>query len=102
MFAISDQILLEGDRVVSLRIHEMVTVVVFVTELKLLPLDIDHLDLVSGPKPDVRAFAGIDVTDDRLDKRPQVSGCAMMDFQHNGGVAVVLYGHSFSEIVSCG
>jgi hypothetical protein len=26
----------------------------------------------------------------------------MMDFEHNGGVAVVFYGHSSAKIVSCG
>jgi hypothetical protein len=26
----------------------------------------------------------------------------MMDFEHNGGVAIVFYRHSPAEIVSCG
>jgi hypothetical protein len=25
-----------------------------------------------------------------------------MDFEHNGGVAIVFYGHSFAKIVGCG
>jgi hypothetical protein len=26
----------------------------------------------------------------------------MMDFEHNGGVAIVFYGHSSAKIVGCG
>jgi len=80
----------------------MEAVVVLVTELQLLSLNVYQLHLVGRPEPDVRALAGVDVSDDRLNKCAQVSWGAMVDLEHNGTVAVVLNGHSFSEIVSGG
>jgi hypothetical protein len=77
----------------------MEPVVILVTELEDRAIDIDELDLVSGTKTHVCAFAGVDISNDRLHERPQISRSTMMDFEHNGSVAVVLNCHPFSEIV---
>ena len=77
----------------------MVAVPIFVTEIELLPVDVDKLDFVGRTESDIGAFAGIDVTNNRLDKRAQISRGAMMHLQNNGGVAVVFYRLSFAEIV---
>src|SRR5580693_3759144 len=77
----------------------MVSVVVLVTELDLPSLDIHQLDFVGGTKTHIRALARADVANDRLDECAQISRRPVMHFEHNGSVAVVLYGHSFSEIV---
>ena len=66
------------------------------------PVDVDQLDLVGRTEAHVGAFAGVDVTNDRLDKSAQISRRAMMHFEDNGGVAIVFYRHSFAEIVCCG
>src|SRR5207237_1242657 len=50
----------------------------------------------------VDCFPGIDVADDRLDECAQISGRTVMDFEHNGRVAVVLNCHSFAKIVCRG
>ena len=80
----------------------MVSVAVLVTEFKLFSLDLHQLHLVSRTKANIGAFAGVDVTNDGLDECTQISGCAMMDFEHNSGVAIVFYGHSSAKIVGCG
>ena len=79
----------------------MVAVVVFVTKIELLSLDIDHLDFVGGTEADVGAFAGVNVTNNRLNEGAQISRRAMVDLQNNRGVAVILYRHSPAKIVSC-
>ena len=68
VFGIAEQIFLKINRFIRLRVHEMVTAVVLVTELDLFSIDIDQLDLVGRTKTDIGAFAGVDVTNDRLDK----------------------------------
>ena len=98
---VGEQVLLERDRLVGARIHEMEAAVVLVTELERGPVDIDQFHLVGRTEADIGAFAGVDVTDDRLDKGAQVSRRAMMHFEDDGGVAIVFYCHSFAEIV-CG
>ena len=65
------------------------------------PVDVDQLDFVGRTKPDVGAFPGVDVANDRLDKRAQIARRAMVHFENNGGVAIVFNCHSFAEIV-CG
>src|SRR5207244_12130691 len=57
---------------------------------------------ICSTKPDICAFSGVDVVDDRLDKRAQISRRSMMHFEHNGCVAIVFYGHSSAKIVGCG
>ena len=64
----ADQVLLQGNGIVGFRVHEMIAVVIFVTELELFSLDIDQLDLVGGTEANVGAFAGVDVANDGLDK----------------------------------
>ena len=68
----------------------MVTAVVLVTEFDLFSIDIDQLDFVGRAEAHVRALAGIDVTNDGLDEGAQISRRAMMHFEDNGGVAIVL------------
>src|SRR2546430_17270004 len=80
----------------------MVSVVVLVTELDLPSLDINQLHFVGGSKTHVCAFAGVDIPNDRLNERPQISRSAMMHFEHNGSVAIVFNRHSFSELVCRG
>src|SRR4051794_14470142 len=79
----------------------METGVVLVGELQGLPVHIDELDFVGRTKADIGAFPGPDVANDRLHKCPQVSRRAMLQFEHDGDVAVVLNCLSFSEIVRC-
>jgi hypothetical protein len=79
----------------------MIPVAVLVTEFELFSLDLNQLHLVGRAKANIGALAGIDVADNRLDEGAQISGRAMMDFEHNGGVAIVFYGHSSAEIVGC-
>ena len=79
----------------------METVIVLVAELELLRDDIDQFHFVGRTEADIGAFAGVDVADDRLDERAQISRGAMMHFEDNGGVAIVFDCHSFAEIV-CG
>jgi hypothetical protein len=74
----------------------MVAVAIFVRKFELFSLDIDQLHLVCGTKADVGAFPRIDVTDDRLHEGSQIPRRAMMDFEHNGGIAIVFDGHSFA------
>jgi hypothetical protein len=74
----------------------MVAVAILVRKLELFSLDIDQLDFVRGTKADVGAFAGVDVTDDGLHERAQIPRRAMMDFKHNGWIAIVFDGHSFA------
>src|SRR5438046_10502797 len=90
---------MQGNRVVSLRVHEMKSVTIFVTKLEILSLDLNQLHFVGRTKTDVGALAGVNITDDRLDERAQISGRAMMNFEHNGRVAVVFNRHSFAKIV---
>ena len=80
----------------------MVTAAVLVTKFDLLPLDIDQLDFVGRTEAHIGALAGVDIANDGLDKSAQVSRRAMMDFEHNGSVAIVFYRLSFAEIVSSG
>src|SRR3977135_1904071 len=80
----------------------MGSVAVPVTELDRRAIEIDQLDFVRRTEAHIGALAGADVTNDRLDERAQISRRAMIDFENNGGVAIVFYRHSFSEIVSSG
>jgi hypothetical protein len=77
----------------------MVSVVVLVTKFDLPPLDIDELNLVGRTETHVRAFASVDVPNDGLDERAQVSGRAVMHFKDDGGISIVFYRLSFAEIV---
>jgi hypothetical protein len=79
----------------------MVSVAVLVTEFELFSLDLHKLHLVSRTKANIGALAGVDVTNDGLDERSQISRRAMMDFEHNSRVAIVFYGHSSAKIVGC-
>ena len=65
------------------------------------PIDIDQFDFVGRAEADIGALPGVDVADDRLDEGAQIPRRAVMHFEDNGGVAIVFYCHSFSEIV-CG
>ena len=87
---------------VGFRVHEMKPIVVPVAEFQGGAIDIDELHFVGGPKTHVCAFAGLDIPNDRLNERPQISRSAMMHFEHNGSVAIVFNRHSFSEIVCRG
>jgi hypothetical protein len=78
----------------------MIAVAIFITKLELLSLDLDEFHLVRRTKPDISAFAGVDVANDRLDERAQISRRAMMYFEHNGRVAIVFNSHSSAKIVS--
>ena len=80
----------------------MIPVAILVTEFELFSLDLDQLHLVGRAKANIGALASIDVADNRLDEGAQISGRAMMDFEHNGGVAIVFYGHPPAKIVGCG
>src|SRR5436190_1282902 len=60
----------------------MKSVTIFVTKLEILSLDLNQLHFVGGTKTDIGALAGVNITDDRLDERAQISGRAMMDFEH--------------------
>src|SRR5437667_212603 len=51
---------------------------------------------------DINGFTGVDIPNDSLNERPQISRSAMMHFEHNGSVAIVFNRHSFSEIVCRG
>src|SRR5205814_9714757 len=73
-----------------------------VAELEILSLDLNQFHFGSRAEADVGAFAGIDVADDRLDECAQISGRTVIDFEHNGRVAVVLNCHSFAKIVCRG
>ena len=77
----------------------MVAVVILVTELELLSVDIDQIDLVGRTEADIGAVAGLNVTNDRLHERALVPGRAMMHLEDDGGVAIVLYRHSAAKIV---
>src|SRR6266498_4532316 len=99
IFRLADQVFLQRDRVVRLRIHEMIAVAVLVTELERFSLDLDQFHLVRRTESDIGALAGVDVANDRLDERAQIPRRAMMHFEHNGGVAIVFYGHSSAKIV---
>jgi hypothetical protein len=101
IFRVTDQIFLQCDRIVRFRVHKMEPVVVLITEVQVLSFDIDQLNLVGRTEPDVGAFAGVDVANDRLHKRTQISRRAMVHFEHDGSVAVVFNRHSFAEIVRC-
>src|SRR5205809_317080 len=90
----ADQIFLQRDRVVRVRVHEMISVPVFVTELERFSLDLDQLHFVRRSETDISAFACVDVTNDCLDKRAQVPRRTMMHLEHNGGVAIVFDGYS--------
>jgi hypothetical protein len=71
----------------------MIAVAILVRKFELFSLDIDQLDFVGGTKPDVGAFACIDVADDGLYECSQIPRRAMMDFKHNGWIAIVFDGH---------
>ena len=102
IFGIADQVFLQRDGVVRLWIDEVISVAILITKFELFSLDLDQLHLISRTKPDISAFAGVDVADNRLDKRAQISRRSMMHFEHNGCVAIVFYGHSPAKIVGCG
>ena len=72
----------------------MVPVAVLVGELELFSLDVDQLDLVGGTKTDIRALAGVDVTNYGLYERAQIPRRAMMHFEHHGRITIVFNGHS--------
>jgi hypothetical protein len=99
IFRLAEEIVLKRHRVVRLRIHEMISVVVLVTELERRAIDVDQLHFIGRAETDVGALAGIDVANDGLDKRAQISRRAMMHVEDNGGVAIVFYRLSFAEIV---
>ena len=80
----------------------MKSVAVFVTELEHLTVDVYQFHFVGRAKANIGALAGVDVTDDCLDKGAQISRRTVMHFEHDGGVAIVLNRHSFAEIVGCG
>src|SRR5207249_2559613 len=101
IFGVPDYLFAQRNRVVRLRVHEMIPVAVFITELEFFSINLDQLDLIGGTEPDISAFASVDVADDRLDESAQIPRCAMMHFQHNGGVAIVFDGHSSAKIVGC-
>src|SRR2546421_613028 len=61
---------------------------------ELFSVDLDQLDFVGGTEADVRAFTRVDVTDNSLHECSQIPRRAMMDFEHNGGIAMVFDGHS--------
>src|SRR5437763_17113294 len=90
---------MQRHRVVGLGIHEMVAVVVLVTELERRAIDVDQLDLVGGTEADIGALARVDVADDRMDERTQISRRAMLDIEDNGGVASGFNRPSYSEIL---
>ena len=90
---------MQRHRVVGLGIHEMVAVVVLVTELQRRAIDVDQLDLIGGTEAHIGALARVDITDDRLDERAQISRRAMLHVEDNGGVAIVLNRHSLPKIV---
>src|SRR6266478_3041341 len=102
IFGIADQVFLQRDGVVRLRIDEVISVAILITKFELFSLDLDQLHLISRTKADISAFAGVDVADNRLDKRAQISRRSVMHFEHNGCVAIVFYGHSSAKIVGCG
>jgi hypothetical protein len=72
----------------------MIAVAILVRKFELFSLDIDQLDLIGGTEADVGAFAGVDVADDGLHEGSQIPRRAMMNFKHNGGIAIVFDGHS--------
>ena len=80
----------------------MKSALVLVTKLQGRAIDVDQFHLVGRTEAHVRAFPGVDVTNDRLDKGAQISRGAMMHIENNGGIAIVFYRHSFAEIVCCG
>src|SRR5213075_394138 len=75
---------------------------ILVRKFKLFSVDLDQLDFVGGTEADVRAFTRVDVTDNSLHECSQIPRRAMMDFKHNGGIAIVFDGHSSAEIVGGG
>src|SRR4051794_15035286 len=75
--------------------------VVLVGELQGLTIDVDELDFIGRTKAHIRALAGVDVANDRLDKGAQVSRRAVLQLEHDRYVAVVPDCLSFSEIVRC-
>jgi len=80
----------------------MEAAVVFVRELERGPADIHQLDLVCRTETHIGAFAGVDVTDDRLHKGAQIPRGPMLHIDHDGDVAIVFNRLSFSKIVRCG
>jgi hypothetical protein len=80
----------------------MIPVPILVRKFELFSLDIDQFNLVRGTEADVGAFASVDVPDDGLYERSQIPRSAMMDFKHNGGIAIVFDGHSSAQIVGGG
>src|ERR1051326_38604 len=99
VFGVCDQVFLVCDRVVRLRIHEVVSVAITVTEVELFSLDLDQFHLIGGTEADVSTFARVDVANDRLDECAQIPRRTMVHFQDNRGIAIVFYGHSFAKIV---
>ena len=79
----------------------MIPVAVLVTELELFSLDLDQVDLVSRAEPNISAFAGVDVANNRLDEGAQISRRAMVHLEYNGSVAVVFDRHSSAKIIGC-
>jgi hypothetical protein len=77
----------------------MIAVVVLITELERSAIDINQLNLVGGTETHIGAFPGIDVANNGLHEGAQVPRGAMVDFQNNGGVAIVFNRHPFPEIV---
>jgi hypothetical protein len=62
-------------------------------------MDFDQIDFFGGSKADIGRLSGSDISDNQLDKCPEVSRCAVRDFQNNGCVAVVFDSHPFAEVV---
>src|SRR5439155_23788011 len=84
------------------RVHEMIAVSVLVTELKRLSLDLNRFDLVRRAEANIGALPCVDIADDRLDECAQISRGPMVDFQHDGGIAIVFDRHSSAKIVCRG
>jgi hypothetical protein len=72
-----------------------------VTELQLLAVHINKVNLLGRGKPDVRRFAGSNVTDNALDKCAEIAGCAVLNVENDGRIAVVTDRHAFAEVVCC-
>jgi len=81
---------------------EVVLIAVRIEVLHIVLLERGALDRLGRAEAGLRARAGAEVSELRLNERPQISRSAMMHFEHNGSVAIVFNRHSFSEIVCRG
>ena len=99
VLCIGDELILKGDRVVGVRIDEMVALRIAVAELKLMTADIHKLNLLGRRKTDVGRLSRVDVTDDCLNEGAQIPRSAVLNFEDDGWISVVTDRHAFAEIV---